>query len=122
VTKHRPGVALAAVGAALALAAAVATLAPTSDAATPPRVTVSMTEFKFVLAPRTARKGTVVFTVVNRGTTGHDFKIRGKKTRTIAAGRRATLTVSFARAGRYPYLCTLPSHAPAGMRGTLVVR
>jgi plastocyanin len=94
----------------------------TTSGATPQRVTVTMTEFKFAFRPRTVRKGTVVFTVVNRGSVAHDFKIAGKKTRKVAAGGRATLRVTFTRKGRFPYLCTLPSHAPAGMKGTLVVR
>jgi uncharacterized cupredoxin-like copper-binding protein len=93
----------------------------TSDATTQ-RVTVTMTEFKFALRPRTVRKGTVVFTVRNRGSVAHDFRIAGKKTRNVAPGRQTTLRVTFKRKGRFPYLCTLPSHAPAGMKGTLIVR
>ena len=94
----------------------------TGTAVTAPRVTVSMTEFKFALKPKTAKKGAVVFTVVNKGTVAHDFKIAGKKTRNVAAGKRTTLRITFKKAGRYPYLCTLPSHAPAGMKGVLVVK
>jgi plastocyanin len=94
----------------------------TSEAATPPRVTVNMTEFKFAFVPKTAKKGTVVFNVVNKGTVAHDFKIAGKKTAQVAAGKRTTLRITFKKAGRFPYLCTLPSHAPAGMKGVLVVK
>ena len=94
----------------------------TSSDATTQGVAVSMTEFKFVLRPRTVRKGTVVFTVTNRGSVAHDFKIAGKKTPKVAPGRRTTLRVTFRRKGRFPYLCTLPSHAPAGMKGTLLVK
>lgn len=93
-----------------------------NQAATPQKVTVNMTEFKFALVPKTAKKGAVAFTVVNKGTIDHDFKIAGKKTAKLAAGKRSTLRVTFAKAGRYPYLCTLPSHAPAGMKGVLVVK
>jgi uncharacterized cupredoxin-like copper-binding protein len=93
-----------------------------SQAATPPRVTVNMTEFKFALAPKTAKKGAVVFNVVNKGTVEHDFRIAGKKTKRVVAGKRTTLRITFKKAGRYPYLCTLPSHADAGMKGVLVVR
>ena len=94
----------------------------TESAQAPQRIAVTASEYKFALKPNTARKGVVVFTVANRGTIGHDFRIRGKKTRAIGAGKRGTVRVSFTRAGRYPYLCTLPSHAPAGMRGVLIVR
>ena len=40
----------------------------------------------------------------------------------IAAGKKGMLKVTFAKAGRYPFLCTLPSHAPAGMKGVLTVK
>ena len=46
----------------------------------------------------------------------------GQHVGSIAAGKRATLKVTFKKAGRYPYLCTIPGHAPAGMKGTLVVK
>jgi uncharacterized cupredoxin-like copper-binding protein len=84
-------------------------------------VTVSMTEFRFVLKPKTVKRGVVVFTVVNRGHVAHDFRIAGKRTPHVKPGRKATLRVTFAKAGRYRYSCTLPEHAPAGMKGTLVV-
>jgi uncharacterized cupredoxin-like copper-binding protein len=114
---------LAAVLVPAALVLAVSALAgPSRDTVTPPRITVNATEFKFALLPKTAKKGTVVFSVVNKGKIAHDFKIAGKKTAIIAAGKRGTLRVTFKRRGRFPYLCTLPSHAPAGMKGVLVVK
>jgi uncharacterized cupredoxin-like copper-binding protein len=109
-------------GALVASVWAVSAFGGTTASEATQRVSVSMTEFKFVLRPRTVRKGTVLFTVTNRGTVAHDFKIAGKKTRHLAPGSRTTLRVTFRRAGRFPYLCTLPSHAPAGMRGTLIVK
>ncbi|HXF98297.1 MAG TPA: cupredoxin domain-containing protein [Gaiellaceae bacterium] len=106
-----------------ALALAVAAAGGTGRAAqAPQRITVTMTEFTFALKPKTARRGVVVFTVVNRGAIAHDFRIAGKGTPAIAAGKRATLRVTFKKAGRYPFVCTLPSHASAGMKGVLIVR
>ena len=106
-----------------ALVLAVSAFAASSkQAVTPPKITVSATEFKFALLPKTAKKGTVVFTVVNKGKTAHDFKIAGKKTPQVSAGKRTTLRVTFKKAGRYPYLCTVPGHALAGMKGVLVVK
>ena len=113
-------VAAGALAASAAAASAFGGQAP--QVATPQRVTVTMTEFKFALKPKTAKKGVVVFTAVNKGTVAHDFKIMGKKTPNVAAGARRTLRVTFKKAGRYKYLCTLPSHAQAGMKGTLIVR
>ena len=104
------------------LAVAAPALAHQSRAA----ATITVTEgkpsiFSLVLSSKTIKHGTVTFKVVNGGSIGHDFKINGKKTPTIAAGKSATLTVTFAKAGSYPYSCTLPGHAAAGMKGTLKV-
>jgi len=85
------------------------------------RVTVTASEFKFTLSRRSVPVGTVVFTVVNRGKLSHDFKIAGKTTRVLRPGASATLRVTFVKKGRYGYLCTLPGHASAGMKGILAV-
>jgi uncharacterized cupredoxin-like copper-binding protein len=79
-------------------------------------------ELRFTLSKRSVAKGKVSFTVTNRGKLKHDFKIAGKKTPVLAPGKRATLSVTFSKAGRFPYLCTVPGHAAGGMKGTLVVR
>jgi len=65
--------------------------------------------------------GSVTFTLVNKGKLGHDFKIGGKKTAVIAPGKTAKLTVTL-KAGKAAYLCTVPGHAAAGMKGTLNVK
>jgi uncharacterized cupredoxin-like copper-binding protein len=83
-------------------------------------VTVTATEFKFKLSKLTVRHGSVTFTVVNKGKVAHDFKIAGKKTALIKPGKSAKLTVTL-KAGKSPYLCTVPGHAAAGMKGTLRV-
>ena len=81
------------------------------------KVTVTATEFKYKFSRTNVPIGTVVFTVVNKGKIAHDFKVLGKKTPTIAPGKSAKLTVRFTKRGRYAYLCTLPGHAKAGMKG-----
>jgi uncharacterized cupredoxin-like copper-binding protein len=93
-----------------------------SSAQTPLKISVGMSEFKFAVKPKTASKRVVVFAVKNNGTIGHDFKIAGKTTPIVAPGRTRTLRVAFKKAGRYAFLCTLPSHASAGMKGVLIVR
>jgi uncharacterized cupredoxin-like copper-binding protein len=80
------------------------------------------TEFKYALSRTSVPKGAVAFKVTNRGKVAHDFKIAGKKTVKLAAGKATTLNVTFAKAGRYTYLCTLPGHAAAGMKGVLTVK
>jgi uncharacterized cupredoxin-like copper-binding protein len=109
--------------AALAVVAAVAA-APAagarSHAATSVTVTVKMTEFKFVLSRKTVPHGLVIFKVVNNGALKHDFKIHLKKTPILAPHGKATLKVRFAK-GRFPYKCTVDSHAKFGMKGVLKV-
>jgi uncharacterized cupredoxin-like copper-binding protein len=85
------------------------------------RVTVNATEFKFALSRRSAPLGTVIFKVVNKGKAPHDFKIAGKKTRTLPAGKSQTITVVFRKRGRYAYLCTLLGHAKLGMKGSFAI-
>src|SRR6188472_1848323 len=61
------------------------------------RVNVTMSEFKFVLNKKTAKRGIVVFRVTNVGAVKHDFKISGRKTRLLSHGQTATLRVTFLR-------------------------
>jgi uncharacterized cupredoxin-like copper-binding protein len=79
------------------------------------------TEFHFKLSKLTVPKGLVIFKVTNSGAIVHDFKIAGKKTPNITPGSTKTLRVTFLKAGKYPYLCTVTGHAAAGMKGTLRV-
>ena len=105
------------------LAALVAVLAVTPmavarmHAAAATTVTVKASEFKFVLSTKTARHGVVIFKVTNKGHTAHDFKIVGKKTPMLKPGKSATLKVTLKK-GSYKYICTVPGHAAASMRGT----
>ncbi len=105
----------------------VATGAPAGPTAFTATTTVAVnagkpTEFKYALSRLTVPTGTVVFKVVNRGKLAHDFKIAGKKTARLATGKAGTLRVTFAKGGKYAFLCTLPGHAAAGMKGTLTVK
>ena len=94
-----------------------------SEAATATTVAVTAgkpTEFKFTLSKKAIPSGLTTFNVTNKGKLSHDFKIAGKKIATIKAGKTATLKVTLKK-GKFPFLCTLPSHAAAGMKGTLTV-
>ena len=89
--------------------------------ATGTAVTVTATEFHFKLSKTSVPHGSVTFTVVNKGKLSHDFKIAGKKTPLIKPGKSAKLTVTLKK-GKSAYLCTVPGHAAAGMKGTLTVK
>jgi len=95
--------------------------ASSSSSATTTKIVVAASEFKFVLTKKTVPHGTVVFVVKNKGNVAHDFKIHGKKTPLITPGASKTLKVVFKK-GKYPYLCTVPGHAAAGMKGVLTVK
>ena len=87
--------------------------------------TISVTgkEFSFHLSKTSIPKpGTVTFSFRNAGTMEHDFDIGGKKTPLIRPGKTARLTVTFHEKGRFNYLCTVPGHAAAGMKGVFTVR
>jgi plastocyanin len=78
-------------------------------------------EFKFVVSKTTVRHGAVTFDITNAGTLPHNFKIAGKITKLLVGGQSQTLTVTFAKSGKYAYLCTVTGHADAGMKGILTV-
>ena len=87
------------------------------------RVQVKGGEFFFRLSTKSlAKPGTVTFVFQNVGHVEHDFSINGKQTPLIQPGQTAKLVVSFTKSGTYPYLCTVPGHAEAGMKGTFTVR
>jgi uncharacterized cupredoxin-like copper-binding protein len=89
--------------------------------------------FAFTLSTKSLKTGSVTFKVKNAGTIAHTFKVcssskggtgnscAGKVTPTIAPGKSATLSVTFSKKGTYEYLCTIPGHAAAGMKGELKV-
>ena len=69
-----------------------------------------------------AKPGKATFVFKNIGHVEHDFKINGKVTPLIRPGKTATLAITFKKKGKYAYLCTVPGHAAAGMRGAFTVR
>jgi uncharacterized cupredoxin-like copper-binding protein len=80
-------------------------------------------EFRFTLSSKSvAKPGTVTFNFTNTGTVAHDFKIDGKTTPLVQPGHTAKLVVRFRKTGKFSYLCTVPGHAAAGMRGVFTVR
>ena len=117
----RKGSLIAVLAALAALTVAVGAFAATSATA----VTVTAgkpTEFKFTLSKKVVKKGIVSFKVTNKGMIAHDFKIAGKKTKSLKTGTTQTIKVTFKKAGKYPFICTLPGHGAAGMKGVLVVK
>jgi uncharacterized cupredoxin-like copper-binding protein len=108
-------------GAADAAAATPADRSNSTSYAAMTSIRVVAVEFRFRLSKKSVHRGTVVFRLVNHGKLAHDFKIAGRKTPVIKPGKSAVLRVVFRKAGRYRYVCTVPGHAAAGMKGVLRV-
>jgi uncharacterized cupredoxin-like copper-binding protein len=131
--RHAQLLVLAAVSTSLALFWAIPAMAhPAVKKAT--TVTVIGKEFSFALSPKSVKHGTVIFKFENKGVLPHDLKFctsnkgtitpnacAGKSTPQIAGGKTVNLTITFPKAGKYEYLCTVPGHAQNGMKGVLKV-
>jgi uncharacterized cupredoxin-like copper-binding protein len=109
-----------ALGVALAALVVAAPVGANSSAAQATTVTVTMKEFKFTLSKAKVPHGTVNFKLVNKGKVAHDFKIAGKRSKLIQPGKSGKLVVTLKK-GKLPYICTVPGHAAAGMKGKLTV-
>jgi alcohol dehydrogenase (cytochrome c) len=94
----------------------------TNAPATTSTVKVGMTEFRFAFSTQTVHTGTVKFDAINNGGIPHNLHIDGMQTPNVNPGSSANLTVTFNKPGTYRYLCTLPGHAAAGMKGVLIVK
>ena len=122
-TIHTVPVFLAVALASLALVPLASARTDRQVAATATTVQVKGGEFFFKLSTKSlAKPGKVTFVFKNTGHVAHDFKINGKTTPLIQPGKTARLIVTFKKKGKYPYLCTVPGHAAAGMKGTFTVR
>ena len=115
------GLALLAIAAVVQVASA-GTEQPARATATATTIRVSGGEFFFRLSAKSvATPRRVTFVFKNIGHVLHDFKINGRTTPLIQPGKTARLVVTL-RKGRFPYLCTVPGHAAAGMKGVFTVR
>ena|SRR5438132_10835081 len=104
----------------VALAVAVAPVSAQPSSAKATTVTVTMKEFKFTLSKTTVPHGVVIFKLVNKGHIAHDMRIARKTSKLIKPGKTGTFTVTLKK-GKNAYLCPIPGHAAAGMKGTLKV-
>jgi len=68
-----------------------------------------------------ARRRNLWFALTLVAFLAHNFWINGQQTPLISPGKTATLTTTLTP-GSANYLCTVPGHAAAGMKGTLTVR
>jgi uncharacterized cupredoxin-like copper-binding protein len=93
-----------------------------ADRQTATTIQVKGGEFFFRLSKKSIAKPTkVTFAFMNIGSVPHDFRINGKTTPLIQPGKTAKLVITFTKKGKFPYLCTVPGHAQAGMKGVFTV-
>ncbi len=125
VTMTAPGLAIAAPP---ALVQAPAVTAPAAQAAT--EVKVTATELKFNPPTIQAKVGQPVKIVLeNKGAIEHDIAFPtvkadkpGASLKALAkAGQTATLEFTPTAKGTYEYICTIPGHKEAGMKGKITV-
>ena len=81
---------------------------------------------KFNTASLSAKAGSDTFAFTNDAPLAHDFTIETPSGQKVAAtpifsGGTKSTTATL-KPGTYTFLCTVPSHADAGMKGTLTVK
>lgn len=99
----------------------VGTAAARPSTAQATTVKVMAKDFSFALSTKTVKPGRVTFVIFNDSPAQHDFAIAGHQSKTIGPEKSTRLTVTL-KPGRYPYTCTVDSHAGLGMKGVLRVR
>jgi manganese oxidase len=127
----RASIAAAAIGMLLAATACTASSGSASgqtlDAASASTYAVTLSdELKITPAMIDAPANTALtFDVTNEGKGQHSFAVQAPgqtyETAMLDGGATATLAVPGLAAGSYEYLCTVPGHADAGMKGMLMV-
>ena len=103
---------------------ATPTASPTSNAQTQ-KFTVTGSEFAFTPSTLTVKSGQLVeITFKNMGKYPHNLTITdlNVSTKTINPGESDTLTFTPTKTGSFGFLCTVPTHADRGMKGTLTVQ
>ena len=83
-----------------------------AQAAAPTTLVVTITNAQVRVAQAPVHVGLVTFKVTNKSKTARDFRIAGKRTPRIAAGKSATLKVNVTKTGLVVY-------SSAGLRGVL---
>ena len=117
-----------ALGIAIGIAATALGIASASAAPSPSaRVFVSAKEFSFVLSRRRLDPGNARIQLYNAGEDSHDLRLRrvgGSGTLRIGETQPGDVSElrTVLRRGTWKLWCSLPGHAKAGMRATLVVR
>jgi len=99
---------------------------PLASAADPVEVSVKAKQgFKFEPSSLEVPAGAeVVVSFENAGAMAHNVQFPEFEagTETIGSGKNETITFTAGESGTYEFLCDVPGHAQAGMKGELKVR
>lgn len=92
----------------------------------PFKIQITGNDFSFAPASiQVPQNRPVSFTFENKGQMAHDWVIKGIGSEDLhlnaSAGKMASKTITFAQAGTYAIVCTLPGHEEYGMKGQMVV-
>ncbi len=110
------------IAAAVAAAATIIAAAPAMAAPKTINVSTSKTAmFNFKGIPATLTAGTYVFAYTNDSGMDHNLKVGTVSTPTFKSGTK-TIKVTLKKGTKVKYLCTVPGHAQAGMKGTITVK
>lgn len=104
------------------LAAVLAAGSMLAASATAAAKTINVTTtsgLSFSGMPATLKAGTYTFRYANKSTVPHNLKVGTKSTPVFTKGVRS-VTVTL-RKGTVAYICTVPGHGAAGMKGTIRV-
>jgi plastocyanin len=103
---------------------AAATVAPTAHVQTIKLSAAANGALRFNTTRHTARPGAIKLVLTNPASSGmpHGIAVQGHGSSSVVGpGKTASLTVTLKK-GRYTFLCPVPGHAAAGMKGTLTVK
>jgi plastocyanin len=104
--------------------AAPAVAAPTSGRSTVLHISAKASGLAYSTTHLTARHGSVTIVMKNLSPLQHDVSIKGNgvnaKGKVVGKGGTSTVTATLTK-GTYTFLCTVPGHAAAGMKGKLTI-
>jgi plastocyanin len=113
------------VGVVLAVAAALAVGSLAFGGTTTLKLLSAKTALKYNKKTLKAHAGKITIDMTNPSTIfQHDvaIKIKGKVHKSKLAGKNQTVKLTLTlKPGKYTFYCTVPGHAAAGMKGTLIV-
>jgi plastocyanin len=82
-------------------------------------------QLKFIPVAAQAPAGKLVVKSVNKASIGHNISVTGNGVNqagpVVSGGKTSEITVTL-KPGTYQFLCTVPGHAAAGMKGVLTVK